>query len=231
MSDIDPVKDSLAATSDFGFSTAWQWKQDYMTRLKTDNGETDGYERISQLSATPDTTAIYAGPARFTAIDTNGSSLMPIGLIDGLNFSSAPMLQRLYEIGSNRAFFTRGKTLSQMSFSKLFANQENILAALAKNAYRPSSMPLDGAKAPGAASPNPHIMMNLDSEYFAVPFGIMLVFKTRGYGLDGMGSVLSAVYCEYCMFSQYNFGVSNGSPVIMENISLEFDRAVPIEFS
>lgn len=216
--------DKLGTTEDAGFSSAWDWKSNYVSKLKE-----DGYERFSQFSATPDSTILYAGPARFSAIDAgNPTSLIPIGLADQINFSSQPQLARLYEIGSNRAFFTRGKTISQMGFQKMLADQANILKVLTDAAYR-NSMNIDATSAPGADL-NPNVFLNMDSEYFSVPFGIMMVFKTRG-GQEGNGKVLAAVYLEYCMFSSFNFGIGSTSPVIVEGVQIEFDRPVPISFT
>lgn len=216
--------DALGTVKNTGFSTAWDWKGEYVSNLAE-----EGYERFSQFSATPDTTIMFAGPARFTGLAGDTGSLLPIGLTDGINYSSDAQLARLYEIGSNRAFFTRGKTAAAISFSKMLADQQNILRALTLNAYRPV-MNTDGVKAPGADSPNPDIMMNLDSEYFSVPFGLLLVFKTRGGGA-GTGKILSAVYLEYCMFAGYNFNITATAPVIVEGISIQFDRPVPVSFA
>jgi hypothetical protein len=216
--------DALGSVKNTGFSTGWDWKGEYVSSLSE-----EGYERYSQYSATPDTTILFAGPARFTGLAGDTGSLLPIGLADGVNYSSDAQLARLYEIGSNRAFFTRGKTISAISFSKMLADQQNILRALTLNAYRPV-MNIDGTKAPGADSPNPDIMMNLDSEYFSVPFGLLMVFKTRGGGA-GTGKILSALYLENCMFAGYNFSVTATAPVIVEGISIQFDRPVPVSFS
>lgn len=221
---INKADDKLGTTQEAGYSTAWDWKGEYVSPLKE-----DGYERFSQFSATPDTTIIFAGPARFTGLGGNTADLVPIGLVDGIQYQSSPQLQRLFEIGSNRSFFTRGKTASTISFSKMLADQANILKALTNNAYRPE-MNVDGPKAAGADSPNPDIMMNMDSEYFSVPFGLMLVMKTRG-GNGGNGKILSASYLEYCMFSGYQFSIASQTPVIMENIGVEFDRMVPVSLT
>lgn len=216
--------DRLTTVEDVGFSTDWDWKGEYVSKLAD-----DGLERFSQYSATPDTTLLFAGPARYTGLSGSAADLLPIGLTDGLQFSGNAQLARLYEIGSNRAFFTRGKTMSGVSFSKMLADQKNILAALTNKAYHPT-MNIDGQKAGGAESPNPDIMMNLDSEYFAVPFGMLVVFKTRGGG-SGNGKILSAVYLEYCMFEAYSFSVSSTAPAIAENVSIQFDRPVPVSFA
>lgn len=216
--------DTLPQQTTSGFSTSYDWKNDYVSSLAE-----DGYERFSQYSASPDATAMFAGPARFSGI-TGATSLLPIGLSDGLSMQSNPQLARLFEIGSNRSFFTRGKTTHSLSLGKMLADQQNILQALTQNAYRPAAMNAGGLGAPGADSPNPNIKMNLDSEYFNIPFGLLLMFKTRGGG-DGSGKVLTALYLEYCMFSSYAFSVASQSPVIVENISVEFDRPVPVSFN
>jgi hypothetical protein len=209
-----------------GFSTNYDWKNEYVSKL-TD----DGYERFSQYSANPDATSIFAGPARFSGIGSDAANLYPIGLSDGLSMSSNPQLAQLFEIGSNRSFFTRGKTTHTLSLGKMLADQQNILSALSYNAYRPNVLS-GGTGAPGADYPtvDSPIKMNIDSEYFNVPFGIMLLFKTRGGG-DGSGKILTALYLESCMFSNYSFSVASQSPVIVENIAISFDRPVPVAFN
>lgn len=219
-----PENDVIPSAQDSSFTTSWDWKGDYVNHLNE-----DGYERFSQFSATPDSTLLFAGPARFTGMSEDPSVLVPIGLVDGISFQADSGLQRLYEIGSNRAFFTRGKTQHALSLGKMLADQGNILYALSRSAYRPLQN-VGGLNGPGAIGPNPEIMMNLDSEYFAVPFGLMMLFKTRGGG-DGYGKVLSAVYLEYAMFQNYAFQIASASPVIVENVMIQFDRPVPVAFA
>jgi len=221
---VSKTDDKLGTVEESGYSTAWDWKGEYVSKFNEDS-----YERFSQFSATPDTTVLFAGPARFTGLGGNTADLIPIGLVDGIQFQNSPQLQRLFEIGSNRSFFTRGKSTPTMSFSKMLADQQNILAALAKNAYHPETNS-DGMKGPGPDGAASQIMMNLDSEYFAVPFGLMIMMKTRG-GNGGAGKILSASYLEYCMFSGHQFSVAAQTPVIMENVGIEFDRVVPVSLS
>lgn len=230
----DPLIDKLG-TMEGVANTSWNWKGEYIANL-SDNA--DGNERFSQLSATPDTTAMFAGPARFSSIAgaSGATSLLPIGLTDGIGLNQSAQLQRLYEIGSNRAFFTRGKTANSVQFSKMLADQDNIIASLLKNAQveglstnnvGSTSPGLDVDGEPDGSDAN--IMLNLDSEFTNIPFGLMLVFKTRGtYGSSKRGKILSAVYLEYCMFGNFSFQISSGVPVIMENIACEFDRVVPV---
>lgn len=217
--------DRLSTVEQTGFSTGWDWKGQYIGQLQE-----DGYERFSQFSATPDTTALFAGPARYTGLSDNTSVLTPIGLADNISIQMDASLARLYEVGSNRAFFTRGKTQIGMSMQKFLADQANILRALSKSSYRPELIDT-GFSAPGPETPNPEIQMNLDSEVFAVPFGLLMVFKTRGGGTDGYGKVLTGLYAEYCMFQNYSFQVVNANPVIAEGVSIQLDRFVPVSFA
>jgi hypothetical protein len=215
-------------------NTAWNWKQDYVSGLVQDGSTyTDGLERFSQLSATPDTTALFAGPARFKAIGGAINKLLPIGLSDGFALNQNAQLQRLYEIGSSRAFFTRGKTINSVNFSHMLADQKNIITTLLTNAM-PEGLDLNvgGMSAPGADGVDSTVMMNLDSEYTNIPFGLMVVFKTKGsYGTGGRGKVLAAVYLEYCMFQGFQLQVGAQMPVIMEGIGMEFDRVVPVKIT
>ena len=127
------TNDRLPSADQGNFKPGWDYKSEYVSEL-----ETDGYERFSQFSASPDSTIMYAGPARFTGLSGDSSILKPIGLSDGLAIQANPGLSRLFEMGSNRSFFTRGKTQSGISFSRMLADQQNILAVLAQNSYRPA---------------------------------------------------------------------------------------------
>lgn len=225
MATINAADDKLSTVAETGFSVGYDWKGSFVSRLAE-----DGYERFSQYSATPDTTVLFAGPARFTGLGgTTPTSLLPIGLVDNISFQADTGLMRLFEIGSNRSFFTRGKTTHALTLSKLLADQSNIADALSKGAYRPSAMATDGMRAPGSTGPNPDIKMNMDSEYFAVPFGLLLLMKTRGGG-DGYGKALTALYLESCMFQNYSFAIASTQPVIAENVAIQYDRPVPVAF-
>jgi hypothetical protein len=220
----DNINDRLPQADNQGFNTAWDWKSSYVSGLAE-----DGLERFSQFSATPDSTVLYAGPARFTGLAGDASVLVPIGMADQISVQSNPALARLFEIGSNRSFFTRGKTASAMSLGRMLCDQKSLLAALTQNSYRPTSR--DNMTSQPGAAPQPDIMMNLDSEYFNVPFGLMMLFKTRGGGLQGEGKILTAVYFEYAMLSNYSFQIASASPVIVESVAIEFDRYVPISLN
>lgn len=217
-----------------GLSPGWDWKGDYVSELAS--GE--GYERFTQGSLTPDSTLIFAGPARFTAISGDQKSLHPIGLIDSMNMSSQASLQPLYEIGSNRTFFTRGKTQNQVQISAMLADHASLMKALSEEAYNADTaqtkngdgyhLNSKGTKAPGYGE----LFMNLDSEAMAIPFGMLMLFKTKG-SEDGTlnGKVIGATYLENCMLSGFQFQLAAQSPIMQENVQIMFDRAVPVNLT
>lgn len=211
------------------FNLNWDWKKEYMAPLNGDYG----LERFSQLSAAPDSTAIFGGPARFSGLGGSPASrLTPIGLVSNLSVASGVGVVRLFEIGSNRSFFTRGKAAPSLQFGRMLADQQNLISVLLKNSVANGSgigLNAAGTAAAGPSGANSSVMMNLDSEYTNVPFGILLVLKTKGDPEGGSrGKVLSAIYLESCFMEGYGFSVDATAPVIQEGISIQFDRIVPV---
>lgn len=216
------------------FDAAWNWKGSYVSGIGTpgSDGVTPyGYEKFGQLSATPDSTALFAGPARFTGI-AGAASLVPIGMVDGLQLTQDGQVARLFEIGSNRSYFTRGKTISSVSFSRMLADTPSMIKVftkIAKQQFEATTVGVynSGFSAAGA-SEDANVFLNFDSEITGIPFGVMLLFKTRGGDQGTRGNVLAALYLEYCMFNNLSLGVNSGSPVIQEGVSISFDRIVPV---
>lgn len=225
---------ALGVASDTeGFAAGWDWKGGYVNRLGDSNS--DGLERFSQGSATPDTTLLFAGPARFSTVADDTARLVSMGLIDSFAYSANSPVQPLYEIGSNRTFFTRGKTQNQIQVSAMLADHKNLLRIFAEQSVSDGTsreggwaVNTDGTKEPGADGSQ--MWLNLDSEAYAVPFGIMMVFKTKGQpGTNNLnGKILGATYLEYCMLTNFALNVQAQSPIIQENVGIMFDRAVPV---
>lgn len=213
------TNDRLPNTGDQGFSAGWDYKSSYVSTLAE-----DGLERFGQFSATPDTTLLYAGPARFSGLSGDAAQLIPIGLADGITVSQSAATARLFELGSNRSFFTRGKTATGLSLGRMLSDTRSLLAVLTANSYKPNY----NNSSAGGADPNPNIQLNLDSEIFGVPFGLMMLMKTRGGGTDGSGKILTAVYFEYCVLGNHSFSIASASPVVVEQVSMECDRVLPI---
>lgn len=63
----------------------------------------------------------------------------------------------------------------------------------------------------------------MDSELFLIPFGLGCVIR------DKSQTTIGSFYLELCVIPTYNMGVTAGQSMIMESVSLLFDRIVPLD--
>lgn len=231
--------ETLLGTGSNLYDPGWDWKNSYVSGLGS-GGTEFGVERFNLLSATPDSTAILAGPPRFQGYGAH-ADLVPVGLIENISVSQNGQLAQLYEIGSNRSFFTRGKTACSLGLQQMLADVPTLLNVLTQiSRQQMSKVGLDVYGVNGnndlttaAAGGNGNVWLNLDSELTNVPFGMLLLFKTRGHGAADAsnGRVLAAVYLENVMIGGLDFSFAATQPTMMQGVSAAFDRVVPVDIS
>lgn len=222
-----------AASDNPAETTSWDWKGANVDRLNTEYS----LDVFSAQSVTPDTTLLLAGPPRLDS-DTQFLTKHPIGLVQGISYSVDNQLKPIWEIGNDRTLFTRGKALHTLQVSKLLAHQDNLLRALTKEA---GFIKVEGddehwkPRERGGPGYGP-LWLNLASMETSVPFGIMMVFKTKaGYGTpetesdDHKTAPLECVYLENCNIGNLAIDINSQNPTVQENITIMFDRMVPID--
>jgi len=208
----------------------WKFQQTHIERLM---------DHAALTSAHPDDTLILAGPARWSSnpISTDAatgisdafvSSLLPIGMVQTFNAGIQKPTQPMQAIGSGRNFFVSGKSIGNAQIGRLFVNGRNLLRVLYTNAVQAgldvstfddrASVSATGAVGTGKSE----FFMNLDSELFLIPFGMACYFR------DKVHNRLGAFYLELCMINSYNISVTVGQNLVMENVTMMFDRAWPI---
>lgn len=204
-------------------STNWTFQQNNIERLM---------DHAALTSAHPDDTLILAGPARWgvtaaNATTTSETQLLPIGMVQSFNAMLQKPTQPLQAIGSGRIFYVSGKSQGNAQIARLFVNGRNLLRVLYTNAVQAG---LDVSKFDDRAalekptsSPNTQFFMNLDSELFLIPFGLACFFR------DKIHSKIGAFYLELCALNSYNISFNAGQNMILENVSLLFDRAIPMD--
>lgn len=211
-----------------GAKSSWDWKQEYVERFRnSSSGELgDGLEFFSEASVTPDTTLILAGPPR---VRDEGFTqrLSPIGLITDVSISSDNGLRPMWEIGTDVTYFTRGKTSHQMNIGAMIANKPSLLKILSRHS------PVE--EDDGVPGPPDHVgqfWSNIDTANTAVPFGILMIFKTKGNTIseDNTGDIVSAVYLENCNISNFTFSLNSQAISVNENVNIMFDRMVAVDF-
>lgn len=197
----------------------WAFQQSYVERL---------LDHAALTSAHPDDTLIMAGPARYGP--DMAEKLLPIGMVQTMNVSNAKPFQPATAIGSGRMFFLAGKAPGNANISRLFVNGRNLLRVLYTNvvqAYSGGNTDIDprlfddiAARVGGGTLPQ--FFANLDSELFLIPFGLACFFR------DKLHQAIGAFYLELCQITMHNIGYTSGQSMILENVTILFDRLWPI---
>ena len=203
-----------------GIPYGWDWKSWYTERLA--NGA--GLELFSQNSVTPDTTLILAGPPTMPS-EGFTEKLSPIGLVTSMTITTDNQLRPMWELGTDRTYFTRGKAMHNLQIGAMVANKPSLLKLTSR--HSPTSVTEFRGQNQG------QFWMNLDTEATSVPFGMLVLFSSKGAMSEDnrAATPISAAYLEHCNISNFNMGMSNQDIVIQENIMIMFDRMISVEVS
>jgi len=190
-------------------------------------------------------TLIAAGPPRLAAVQAAGGDLgepaefaFPIGVVQNFNLSHNRQFSRFWEVGSERSYFISGRTMGQMSLSRIMYHGSSLMRVL--YAYYQDLIPSTGASF-GAMFANPgitgvankhdvvippgyeNVFLNLASDLFAQPIGILMYFR------DSNLATLGAGYLESCYVPSINLASDSQGTVIQESAQLQFERMMPID--
>jgi hypothetical protein len=189
-----------------------------------------------------------------TIATTSNVSVYPIGLLESVGLQQNRQLQQIFEVGSSRSYFIPGRTIGALSVGRTFYYGPSLLKVLyayykqAATATIPvgskasttvltvdgQSMPdpqaalLDGAdpaslhvlqRSPG----QDHFYIDLASDLFAQPTGLAIYFK------DQNTTTVGAFYLEDAYVQGHQMSISSGSVMIMEGVSMMYDKIAPIK--
>lgn len=191
----------------------WQFQESYVERVM---------DNAAYTAAHPDDTLVLAGPARKGGLKEGGAqSLLAIGMLQAVQFTSSKPTQPMMAIGSGRSFYVSGKSQTQWSMGRLFVNGRNLLRVLYHNAVSGGIDPSQFDDVATASSGNQQFYINLDSELFLIPFGLGTVFRDKTHGYCG------GFYAELSMINSYAIGWNAGQNLILENVTGVTDRILP----
>lgn len=199
--------------------STWKLQQSHIERLM---------DHAALTSAHPDDTLILAGPARYGITSGNSTDnnffekLLPIGMVQSFNAALQKPTQPMQAIGSGRTFYVSGKAQGNANIARLFVNGRNLLRVLYTNAVQ-AGLDVSQFDDRAAVEDNATYFMNLDSELFLIPFGLACFFR------DKLHNAIGAFYLELCALNSYNIGFNAGQNLILEQVSLLFDRALPMQ--
>jgi hypothetical protein len=195
----------------------WKFQQNHVERM-LDNATYD--------AAHPDDTLLLAGPARkgVAVPGTNAPrTLMALGMFQSFGIQSQAPVMPLMGIGSGRSFFLRGKSQSSWNLQRVMINGRNLLRALYHNAVEVSGLDASMFDDPAALRQQSQFFINLDSELFYIPFGLVVVMRTKSRTL------VAGCYLELCMINSYGTQIQAGQNMIAEMVSGACDRILPFQ--
>ena len=233
------AKSTIANLLDInGSPSNWNYRENF---VQEDEGQ-----GTAGLFINAESTLICAGPATIA----DQLSVIKIGLSPSIQISQNIPQQRIYEIGSMRCHIVNGIPVGGLTISRMVYNGPSLLRAIYGNLYDASgditqiglsSLGAQGMSAGAKAtmlaawsniskSPdrvmtndnNTQLWLSLWDQRLKLPFGLAI------YMQDVAGNAAGGMYYEGCKVNSSQYGQSAGQMVMMEGISVAFDRAVPI---
>lgn len=202
-----------------------------------------------------ESTLIAAGPPSLgTTSGTSDGLVYPIGMLESVGIQQNKQLQRIFEVGSTRSYFIPGRTIGSISIGRTFYFGPSLLRVLyayyrttatadVRFGYKDATatLSIDGQTVP---DPDAALLTNTDpatlhvpkrspgedyfwidlaSDVFAQPTGMAMYFK------DANGTSVGALYLEENYVQGHQMTVSSGSVLVMEGVSMQYDRIRPIK--
>lgn len=193
---------------------------------------------------------IAAGPPRLAALgitaDTENANLgdiaWPIGVLQSFNLGQNTQIMRLFEIGSERSYFIRGRTMGQIGLGRIMYHGPSLLRAL--YAYLGSdsgdvqfdalyendaraklnTAGTDGSKGEYQVAPGyENLWIDLASDVFSQPVGLLIMMR------DSNGDTYGAFYVEYVSVTNHGISTDAGGVILSENAALMYERVIPVD--
>lgn len=202
-----------------------------------------GHDFISAKSV-----LIAAGPPRKEDIGSNWNSLYPVGVVDNVGIGQNKGLQQLFEVGSNRSYFLPGRTVNSVTFGRVLFYGPSLLRVLyayyppdqmgAKSIHNvgqdgvlddvdrtPQIYDPPGSSGGGEREYNTDFFMNLASDLFDKPLGLMLWMES------GDSKPYGAIYLSNLYIQAHQFNVNANSVIIAEGVNAQFEKVNPVDLS
>ena len=219
-------------------------------------GEFVSAETTLIAAGPPRLTDITGGPGGDDStidVPDEGDMVFPIGVLENVGVSQSKQLQRIFEIGSSRSYFIPGRTIGSITLGRVLYHGPSLLKVLYAHYKQTVGNIKINDKGVGAqinvggvSIPDPNatllelpdlqkelhrvkynpgfddLWMNLASDIFNQPTGMAIYFRNQ------LDMTVGAVYLEECYVQGHQMSISSGSVLIMEGVSLQFDRVRPI---
>ena len=184
--------------------------------------------------------------------DLSNTIVYPIGLTQNIALSQNKAISRIFEIGSDRSYFISGRSVGQLSLGRVVYHGPSLLRCL--YAYydttngdvdeykiRPlmetAGLGINPFSTEGADSVSAglhsvkippgydNMFLNLASDLFSQPLGILLIFK------DNEENNIATVYLDQCYVPQHSLAVDAQGLLIQESVGIQYEKMVPIKLA
>jgi hypothetical protein len=194
---------------------------------------------------------LCAGPPHMSFFNNaEGDDIVyPIGLTQNLALSHNRVFSRIFEIGSERSYFIPGRTVGQLTLSRVYYHGPSLLRCLW--AYYKDTKgdapdinevfgdfdftdigPYDSAGGVLGALHDvqippgfDNVFLNLASDLFSQPIGLLLILR------DSEEQNLAACYLEQCYVPTHTWATDSQGLIIQESVGIQFERLVPLKTS
>ena len=179
--------------------------------------------------------------------------LYPIGLAQNIALSQNKAISRIFEIGSNRAYFISGRSVGQLSLGRIMYHGQSLLRLLyayydtrddaSEGSFQIRPLFESGGVGvtpylTGAAdgiSPNlksikvppgyDNMFLNLASDLFSQPMGLLLLMQ------DNAENNVAAIYLEQCYIPQHSMAFDSQGLIIQESVGIQYERLQPVKLA
>jgi hypothetical protein len=201
-------------------------------------------------------TMLAAGPPRLAALtDTSDGTdseggvadiAFPIGIVQSFNLGQTAQVMRLWEIGSERSYFVRGRTMGQLGLGRIMYHGPSLLRVLyaylgegadgenqfdslyentAQTKLNTNKTKADSKSEYNSVPGHENLWLDLASDVFSQPIGLLLYMR------DSNNDTVGAFYFEYCMISNHGFATDAGGTILTENAAIMYEKMIPIDVS
>lgn len=160
----------------------------------------------------------------------------PIGVMENVGLQQSKQVQRIFEIGSSRSYFVPGRVMGSISYGRVFYHGVSLLRALysyyrsTKYNIRPEDLKIKYKAPTGVLTPDLKVNPGFDGFWFNMfsdimnqPTGNLLYFR------DMANRDVGGLYLEFLYLQGHQLSISSGSVLLMEGVSGQFDRLVPVK--
>lgn len=169
------------------------------------------------------------------------SKFIVCGFIQNLSMNQQKQVQELFEVGSGRRYMADGPTRNMLNISRALFSGPSLLKVLGTgmtnssmdeggdNEYMKANQDLfrEGSRKAAATDFNDAFWMNLGSNIFQNPLGVLLEYKS--FGGDGEGRTFGSVFLENCKATSHSIQMNAGQWLLNENMQFRFESVKPVD--